>query len=78
MLYFLSYADGKRNEYTWFSAVFVVWFLLTVTCFFIYGFGRKRGKRTVTILAQEMRAESASYWIMTAPVLLQTKGVFIK
>lgn len=44
--FLLSYVDGKRNEYTWFYCCFCGMVLLTVTCFY-YGFGRKRGKRTV-------------------------------
>lgn len=72
--FLLSYVDGKRNEYTWFYAVFCGMVLLTVTCFLLWLWKKKR-KKDSTVLAQEMR-QMASYWIMTAACSLQTKGVY--
>ena len=65
---------GKETNILGSTAVFCGMVLLTVTCFLLW-FWKKKRKKDSTILAQEMR-QMASYWIMTAACSLQTKGVY--
>lgn len=75
MLHFCSFMlTGKETNILGSTAVFCGMVLLTVTCFLLWLWKKKR-KKDSTILAQEMR-QMASYWIMTAACSLQTKGVY--
>ena len=75
MLHFCSLMlTGKETNILGSTAVFCGMVLLTVTCFLLW-FWKKKRKKDSTILAQEMR-QMASYWIMTAACSLQTKGVY--
>lgn len=75
MLHFCSLMlTGKETNILGSTAVFCGMVLLTVTCFLLWLWKKKR-KKDSTILAQEMR-QMASYWIMTAACSLQTKGVY--
>ena len=74
MLHFCSLMlMGKETNIFGSTAVFCGMVLLTVTCFLLW-FWKKKRKKDSTILAQEMR-QMASYWIMIAACSLQTKGV---
>lgn len=75
MLYFCSLMlIGKGTNILGSTVVSCGVVLLTVTCFWLW-FWKKKRKKDSTILEQEMR-QMASYWIMSAACSLQTKGVY--